>query len=104
MPNEVGPGPEASNTRKKLVFFPCGRLGNAIFRYMGCAIVNIINPELEYILSADFQRPSTLVTYYPGVDHMGDDLYQASNKEKLSMAKEALQNNHIMGYNTLGFF
>jgi GR25 family glycosyltransferase involved in LPS biosynthesis len=113
MPSEAGPreagpseaGPSASEAlfdKKKLVFFPCGRLGNAIFRYMGCAIVNIINPALEYTLSADFQQPSKLFTYYPGVDHMGDDIYQATNKD--TMAKEALKNNDIVGYNSLGFF
>ena len=35
---------------KKLVFIPSGRLGNAIFRYMACAVVNLIHPSLEYTL------------------------------------------------------
>lgn len=40
-----------------IVFIPDGRLGNAFFRYLGCAVLNIKNPELKYILK-DQHKPS----------------------------------------------
>jgi GR25 family glycosyltransferase involved in LPS biosynthesis len=88
---------------KKLVFVPSGRLGNAIFRYIACAVVNIVHPTLEYTLSADVRLPLEKLTYYAGLDHAGDDVYK-SHASAAEMAKEALQNNNVMGYNTLGFF
>jgi GR25 family glycosyltransferase involved in LPS biosynthesis len=90
---------------KKLVFIPSGRLGNAIFRYMAAAVVNLFNPALEYTLLADFQPSSDKkMVYYPGVDHVGDDIYQKQHLSKEAMEKEAGENNIIVGYNTLGFF
>jgi len=94
--------------RKKLIFVPSGRLGNAIFRYMACAVVNLVNPALDYTLLADFQAqaPPTdkKMVYYPGVDHVGDDIYQKQHLSIEAMEKEAYENNMIVGYNTLGFF
>jgi GR25 family glycosyltransferase involved in LPS biosynthesis len=89
---------------KKLVFFPSGRLGNAIFRYMACAVVNIMNPNLEYTLSSEFKPPTEKFVYYPGVDHLNDDYYQTNKTDSDSMMKEAAENNSILGFNTLGFF
>jgi GR25 family glycosyltransferase involved in LPS biosynthesis len=78
----------------KIVFVPSGRLGNAIFRYMACAVINIENPSLGYILKDDFtDNDKENFTYYPGLDHEGDDT-----------SKTSLQDNNIMGYNTLGYF
>jgi GR25 family glycosyltransferase involved in LPS biosynthesis len=88
----------------KLIFYPSGRLGNAIFRYMACAIVNIFNPTLEYMLSANFQQSENKFTYYPGVDYECHDIANTSNRNNVAMEEKALSNNSIMGYNTLGFF
>ena len=93
---------EPSN--KKLVFFPSGRLGNAIFRYLACAVVNIVNPALEYTLLSDYQPGANKFTYYPGLDHEGDDVYKTNQTDVRLMEKEALGNKNVMGYNTLGFF
>jgi hypothetical protein len=92
-----------TNTNK-LVFYPSGRLGNAIFRYMACAIVNTMNPELEYTLLADFQPSSENFTYYPGFDQEGCDFYNFRTKDIPAMEKEAMKETRIMGYNTLGYF
>jgi GR25 family glycosyltransferase involved in LPS biosynthesis len=88
----------------KLIFYPSGRLGNAIFRYMACAIVNLFNPTLEYTLSADFQPHENKFTYYPGVDYECHDIAQTNNTDNSAMECRALSDNAIMGYNTLGFF
>jgi GR25 family glycosyltransferase involved in LPS biosynthesis len=87
----------------KLVFVPSGRLGNAIFRYIACAVVNIVHPTLHYTLATDIELPIDNLTYYAGLDHVGDDVYQ-TNASASEMAKEAKKNNNILGYNTLGFF
>ena len=105
MANEVGPNEVGPNeVKKKLVFYPSGRLGNAIFRYMACAIVNIINPALEYTLLADFQHPLENFTYYAGLDQEGCDLYKSNDTDHKAMEKEAMKETTIMGYNTLGYF
>jgi GR25 family glycosyltransferase involved in LPS biosynthesis len=96
MPNEVEPN--------KLVFYPSGRLGNAIFRYMACAIVNTINPALEYTLLADFRPPIENFTYYAGLDQEGCDLYKAKDTDANAMQTEAMRETTIMGFNTLGYF
>ena len=58
-----------------IVFVPSGRLGNAFFRYMACALVNIKNPRLSYCLQDDFTEPIEKVVFYPGLDHEGDDIH-----------------------------
>jgi GR25 family glycosyltransferase involved in LPS biosynthesis len=85
----------------KLVFIPNGRLGNAFFRYLACALVNIINPALEYTLQKYFVKPKSTFTYYAGLDAPGNDASTASNQA--IAAKEAERDNAIMGYNTLGY-
>ena len=94
--------------KNKLVFFPRGRLGNALFRYMACALVNIINPELEYTLLADYHPllhdTKEKFKYYPGLDYEGNDLYKSAHSTMIEIEKEAAHNNKIMGYNTLGYF
>ena len=104
--NEVGANLLGANEvgANKLVFYPSGRLGNAIFRYMACAIVNTMNPALEYTLLADFHPPLENFTYYPGVDQEGCDVYQVRHKDKVEMQKEAMKETTMMGYNTLGYF
>ena len=94
---------------KKLVFIPSGRLGNAIFRYMACAVVNLIHPSLEYTLESDNTAMHEGIckakfTYYPGLDHEGCDSYKTSNTARDQMEMEASQDNSIWGYNTLGYF
>jgi GR25 family glycosyltransferase involved in LPS biosynthesis len=104
MPNAVEPNAVEPNAVNKLVFHPSGRLGNAIFRYMACAIVNIMNPTLEYTLLDDFQPPSENFTYYPGLDQEGCDLYKTKETDNAAMQKEAMQEKTVMGFNTLGYF
>jgi GR25 family glycosyltransferase involved in LPS biosynthesis len=70
---------------------------------MATALVNIINPGLEYTLLANFQPPDKKLTYYPGVDYEGFDVYK-SNNNAAEMEEEAIINNNIMGYNSLGYF
>jgi len=79
----------------KIIFVPNGRLGNALFRYLACAIINIKNPSLSYCLEEDFiekENSSSLnkFTFYPGVDHEGDDISSSSSL--------------VVAYNTLGFY
>lgn len=90
----------------KLIFVPSGRLGNAIFRYMACALVNIINPALEYTLLADYHPESEdqNFTYYQGVDSEGGDAYRDKIMDPDCMEKKASEDPSILGYNTLGFF
>jgi GR25 family glycosyltransferase involved in LPS biosynthesis len=96
----------------KLIFVPSGRLGNAVFRYMAGAIVNIINPALKYTLpETETHAYANDFTYYHGLDHTGDDLYHMDpinmdliNMNPVNMKKEAIKNNNILAYNTLGFF
>ena len=79
---------------KRIVFIPSGRLGNALFRYFACAIINIRNPSLSYCLKEDFideeKSDSEAFTFYPGVDHEGDDIASSSPL--------------VVAYNTLGFY
>ena len=76
---------------------------------MACALVTMFNPELEYTLLSDY-RPllddtKEKFNYYPGLDYEGNDLYKSAHSTTpLELEKEALQNNKIMGYNTLGYF
>jgi len=78
-----------TTAENKIVFIPSGRLGNALFRYMACALTNIKNPALCYTLATDFTEPDQF-TFYPGLDHEGDD---TSKNDKNSV-----------GYNTLGYY
>ena len=103
-PNEVGPNEVGPNEQKKLVFYPSGRLGNAFFRYMACAIINIINPALKYTLLADFEPPIKNFTYYPGLDQEGCDAYKTKDANSKAMENEAMRETTIMGFNTLGYF
>ena len=78
---------------KHIVFIPSGRLGNAFFRYMACAIINIHNPTMTYILKKDFPVSSSSDTeydYYAGLDYEGNDTYKNDSS--------------AVGYNTLGFY
>lgn len=87
-----------------LVFNPRGRLGNAIFRYMACAVLNILNPTLKYTLKRNVMAEDDLngFTYYPGQDHNGDDLYCV--KEQTGRLEKADADHSVMGFNTLGYF
>jgi GR25 family glycosyltransferase involved in LPS biosynthesis len=71
---------------------------------MACAIVNIINPALEYTLLADFQPPLENFTYYAGLDQEGCDLYKTKDANTIAMEKEAMKETTILGFNTLGYF
>ena len=84
----------------KIVFLPSGRLGNAFFRYMACAVINIKNPSLTFCLKESFHESENKFTYYAGLDYNGHD-YGMSNMNDIQMV--ALANANIMGYNTLGF-
>jgi GR25 family glycosyltransferase involved in LPS biosynthesis len=78
---------------KKIVFIPSGRLGNAFFRYLACALINIKNPSLSYCSKEDFIEEdnfSNQFTFYSGVDHEGNDISSSSSL--------------VVAYNTLGFY
>lgn len=89
---------------KCIVFIPNGRLGNAIFRYMACVVINLFNPSLQYKLQSEFHEPTTNFTYYKGLDQEGADAYYESAMQDKAMQDKAMQDNNIMAYNTLGYF
>ena len=89
---------------QKIVFIPNGRLGNAIFRYMACALLNILNPSLEYCLPHQMTELGHQTTggkddyvYYAGLDHEGDDIH---NRSKAELESDLT----VVAYNTLGFY
>ena len=91
-----------------IVFIPSGRLGNAIFRYMACALFNIIHPILsshKYTLQSDFKKPHSLFDFYKGVDCEGNDIGFISNTQHslTEIEKHCRDNYDIMGFNTLGY-
>ena len=99
MANEVAN--EVANDIKSIVFVPGGRLGNAIFRYMACALLNTLNSSLHYCLLEDFIEPDgSKVNYYPGVDHEGDDVSRSFNFLKDEKKTSA----HVVAYNILGYY
>ena len=81
----------------KIVFIPSGRLGNAFFRYMACAIVNIKNPTLSYCLQDEFVESNEPVVFFKGLDHEGDDIRKTNNIFQDNEPK-------AVGYNTLGYY
>jgi len=92
---------KVANEVKKIVFVPSGRLGNALFRYIACALLNTLNPSLQYCLQEDFIEPDgEKVNYYPGVDHEGDDVSRSFDFFKDETKTAA----YIVAYNTLGFY
>ena len=94
----------ADRSEKSIVFIPNGRLGNALFRYLGCAVVNLFNPTLHYTLQMDFQEPSETFTYYNGVDQECNDVDYAATYSYETAAHKASQEATIVAFNTLGFF
>lgn len=89
------------HSNNKIIFIPSGRLGNAIFRYLAGALINILNPSFDYTLLKDFHEENDNdFTYYPGVDHEGDDLMRNTLEE---VRYSALINPNAVGYNTLGY-
>jgi len=89
----------------KIVFIPSGRLGNAFFRYLACAIINIKNPALTYCLGEkDNKDDANQFTFYPGVDHEGDDIGRKDNAIKNNAIENNAIENNAIAYNTLGFY
>ena len=96
---------------KKIVFIPSGRLGNAIFRYMACAVLNIQHPSLTYTLKKDFVADDdNAYVFYPGLDHEGDDIKGSALSNPTATPSSlggvplsGIANPH-MGYNTLGYY
>jgi len=86
--------------QNKIVFVQSGRLGNAFFRYMACAIINIKNPRLTFCLKENFNEPEERFTYYAGLDYEGNDLGIEFSPNIQSMV---MANTSAMGYNTLGY-
>ena len=90
-----------------IIYIPSGRLGNAIFRYLSCSLININNPCLHYKLQSELDYHAKTCynnnnyIYYPGLDHPGDDLYRSNNIKDIQ--KESTNNNNIIGFNTLGY-
>ncbi len=89
----------------KIIFVPSGRLGNAFFRYLACALINIKNPSLTYCLQEKANKDdANQFTFYPGLDHEGDDIGRKDNAiENNAIKNNAIKNNAI-AYNTLGYF
>lgn len=81
----------------KIVFIPNGRFGNAFFRYMACAIVNIKNPTLSFCLEDEFVEPNEKTIFYRGVDHVGDDIRKTDKNIEENDPK-------VIAYNTLGYY
>jgi len=107
LPSPQSP-PPAIITPKNIVFIPSGRLGNAVFRYMACALLNISHPKMAshtYTLQSEFKKPTSLFDFYKGVDCEGNDIgFMNPHQHALStIEKECEQNDSIMGFNTLGY-
>jgi len=81
----------------KIVFLPSGRLGNALFRYMACAVINIKNPSLGYCLRETFIEPSEKLVFYAGLDHEGDDI-RKTNSIFTDIEPKSV------AYNTIGYY
>jgi GR25 family glycosyltransferase involved in LPS biosynthesis len=89
---------------KYIIFHPSGRLGNAIFRYLGCIMFIQKDPELKYILNdEETQIKKSEYTYYHGQDFVGNDV---SNKKLNSVEEYKIfcnTNSAYHGFNTLGY-
>jgi GR25 family glycosyltransferase involved in LPS biosynthesis len=101
---EMDPDKRTNN----LVFVPNGRFGNAFFRYLACAVVNIFNPSLNYTLQSDLCLPAadddeSKFTYYPGLDSEGNDAYRSDKNDLIERQADALKNPLVFGFNTLGY-
>ena len=61
----------------------------------------------EYLLKNNYKKNNYIYyNYYPGVDHLGDDIYYVPGIElNLEKLKEIADNDiNVVSYNTLGFF
>ena len=107
-PNVMDPNQHIKNKNKNIVFIPSGRLGNAIFRYMACVLLNISNPIMSshtYTLQTDYKKPTSLFDFYKGIDCEGNDMafINPSQHSLTTIEKHCEQNHYIMGFNTLGY-
>lgn len=96
------------NKQNYIVFIPSGRLGNAIFRYMACALLNTSNPIMashKYTLQTDLKTPHSLFDFYNGLDCEGNDIgFINTSKRSISDIENHCRDNYtIMGFNTLGY-
>ena len=80
-----------------IIFNPSGRLGNAVFRYLGCIMYIKNNPKLIYILKN--MSMSINYTFYKGVDFINNDI----DFKPTNILQECDDNITATGYNTLGY-
>lgn len=90
------------NKKKYIIFRPCGRLGNALFRYFA-SIILCIQYNYDFILEENSNNIIKNYIYYNGIDFINNDI---SKKEfNLDEFKNISDNNEtIIGFNTLGYF
>lgn len=89
------------NNKKYCIFRSCGRLGNAIFRYLA-SIIFCMKYGHQFILEEDYKYMDKEYIYYNGIDHIGNDIYR--DYFNLNYFKQMSNNNDsIIAFNTLGF-
>jgi hypothetical protein len=88
--------------KKYVIFRPCGRLGNALFRYFA-SIIYCIEYNYDFILEDDCKDICKDYIYYDGIDYVNHDILM--KEFNLDEFKNIANNNHyIEGFNTLGYF
>jgi len=90
-----------SGRGKYVIFNPAGRLGNAIFRYMACAIF-CTKYGSTFVLQEDCPKIDEY-TFYKNLDLMGNDVTYISQRNITDLKTYCKSNPSIEGFNTLGF-
>lgn len=87
-----------------IIFKKCGRLGNAVFRYLA-SILFMDKYNFEYILEDDLDGTSlkNLFKFVKGRDYVGNDIAIVHSRDINIMMKEFLKINNAHGFNTLGY-
>jgi len=90
-------------SKKSVIFKPSGRLGNAIFRYLASTIL-CMKYDMNFILHDDMDYSKiNSFEYYPGVDHVGDDIEFTGYSSLNSLMEYVNKNDKIICFNTLGY-
>jgi FkbM family methyltransferase len=92
-----------SPVKKSVIFKPSGRLGNAIFRYLASTVL-CMKYDMNFILhdAVDYTKIKPF-EYYPGVDHVDDDIEFTGYSSLNSLIEYVNKNDKIVCFNTLGY-
>ena len=92
---------QVPTNNKKIIFTKCGRIGNALFRYLACVLMSI-KYDLEYIVEDDYPVVEEF-KFYKGVDHKNDDITFINPKNINELKNYVRSTPAAKGFNTLGF-